>query len=154
MNDAAGIRTILSHMDATTRTDDSGFTLVELLVVIVIIGILSAIALPSLAAQSKKGKTAALKSSLRNAAVVEEELATDGLPYATPGAAGLAQLIAEGFRETDAVVLTVVDDDMANGGRGFCLRAHHTTLTAADDWFYANTGVNAGTPTQVPCVAS
>jgi prepilin-type N-terminal cleavage/methylation domain-containing protein len=140
-------------MDAPTR-DESGFTLVELLVVVVIIGVLSAIALPSLAAQSKKGKVAALKSALRNAAVVQEQLATDNGQYATPGAAGLAELVAEGYRDTSSVELTVVDDAMSGAGNGFCLQAHHATLTAADDWYYANSGPNAGRPTQTPCVAS
>lgn len=140
-------------MDMTPRRDD-GFTLVELLVVIVIIGILSTIALPALAAQAKKGKTAALKSALKHASVVEEQLATEDLPYASPDAAGLAQLVAAGYRETENVELTVVDDEMTAAGGGYCLRAHHTTLTAADDWFYTSTGPTAGMPTTTPCVAS
>ena len=66
----------------------------------------------------------------------------------------MAQLIAAGYRDTDGVVLTIVDDSMTGAGGGFCLRAHHTTMTAAEDWFYANSGANAGTPTQTACVAS
>jgi prepilin-type N-terminal cleavage/methylation domain-containing protein len=139
-------------MDARTR--DDGFTLVELLVVMVIIGILSGIAFPALAAQTKKAKFAALKSQLKAAATAQEERLTDGLPYAVPGPVGLADLVAEGFVLSHGVVLTIVDDDMTANGRGYCLRAHHETLTAADDYFYASTGPNAGRPTKTACVAS
>ncbi|HWL36000.1 MAG TPA: type II secretion system protein [Frankiaceae bacterium] len=136
------------------RTRDEGFSLVELLVVMVIIGILSGIAIPALAAQTKKAKIAALKSQLKAAALAQEERLTDGLPYAVPGPVGLAHLAEQGFVLSSGVVMTIVDDDMVAGGRGFCLRAHHETLTAADDWYYASTGPNAGRPTATACVAS
>lgn len=135
------------------RTRDGGFSLVELLVVMVIIGILSGIALPALAAQSKKAKLASLKSTLKSAALAQEERLTDGLPYAA-GPAGVADLMLEGFVLTDGVELTIVDDDMADGGHGFCLRAHHESLTADTDLFYASSGENAGRTTSTACTAS
>ena len=131
-----------------------GFTLVELLLVMLIIGILSAIAIPTLAAQTKKAKGAELRAALKNAATAEESLATDDLPYATPGAVGVAQLASQGYRDTENVVLTVVDDDMTTAGHGFCLKAESTTMDAGNEMYFANSGTDAGHPTTTPCVAS
>ena len=54
-----------------------GFTLIELLIVVVIIGILAAIAIPKFASTKDKAYIAAMKSDLRNIATYEEQYAAD-----------------------------------------------------------------------------
>src|SRR3712207_7426114 len=61
---------------------EEGFTLVELLVVILIIGILAVIAIPSFLNQKGKGEDAAAKSSAREAATALETYYTDNASYA------------------------------------------------------------------------
>jgi prepilin-type N-terminal cleavage/methylation domain-containing protein len=63
------------------RQQDSGFTFVELLVVIVIIGILATIALPKYAATKEKALTSRMISDLRNVAVSEEAYFNDFAQY-------------------------------------------------------------------------
>ena len=49
-----------------------GFTLIELLIVVVIIGILAAIAIPKFANTKEKAYLASMKSALRNLITAEE----------------------------------------------------------------------------------
>jgi type IV pilus assembly protein PilA len=57
--------------------NNKGFTLIELLIVVVIIGILAAIAIPKFANTKDKAYVAAMKSDLRNLATYEEQYAAD-----------------------------------------------------------------------------
>lgn len=50
----------------------AGFTLIELLIVVVIIGVLAAIAIPKFGATREKAYVAKLKSDLRNLATAQE----------------------------------------------------------------------------------
>jgi prepilin-type N-terminal cleavage/methylation domain-containing protein len=54
------------------RSRHSGFTLIELLIVVVIIGILAAIAIPKFANTKGKAYAASMRSDLRNLATAEE----------------------------------------------------------------------------------
>ena len=59
------------------KNTKKGFTLIELLIVVVIIGILAAIAIPKFANTKEKAYLASMKSDLRNGATYEESYAAD-----------------------------------------------------------------------------
>ena len=103
--------------------NDKGFTLLELLVVVIIIGILSAIAIPTFLKQREKGWDKAVKSDLRNNALKMEEYLDDNGTY--PTTAALA-----GFKASDTVGVTQI---VSGGGlaTAFCLQAESTKISAA-----------------------
>ena len=61
--------------------DNKGFTLIELLIVVVIIGILAAIAIPKFSATREKAYFAAMKSDVKNLASQQEIYYADHYSY-------------------------------------------------------------------------
>ena len=70
-------------------TAKKGFTLIELLIVVVIIGILAAIAIPKFANTKEKAYISAMKSDIRNLATAQETYFGDYQTYAVADATGL-----------------------------------------------------------------
>jgi len=81
-----------------------GFTLIELMIVIAIIGILAAIAIPQFTLYRQRGFNAAAQSDLRNAATAQEAYFTDN---AASYAASSADLTTRGYTPSANVSVSV-----------------------------------------------
>src|SRR5437667_395921 len=86
-------------------SNKKGFTLIELLIVVVIIGILAAIAIPKFANTKDKAYVAAMKSDLRNLATYEEQYAADNNGAYFAGTATSAAPL-NGFTPSQNVTIT------------------------------------------------
>ena len=101
--------------------DNKGFTLIELLIVVVIIGILAAIAIPRFSATREKAYFAALKSDLKNLASQQEIYYSDWYTYSTVAA-------TLGFVDSDGATVAIGAGDAV----GWSATATHDGLTASE----------------------
>jgi type IV pilus assembly protein PilA len=93
----------------------AAFTLIELLIVVVIIGILAAIAIPKFQNTKGKANSAALRSDLRNLAVAEESYYFEQKTYSVDTA-------AIKFRPSPGVIMTI---GTTYGGAAWVATAMH-----------------------------
>jgi prepilin-type N-terminal cleavage/methylation domain-containing protein len=97
--------------------NERGFTLIEIMIVIVIIGILAAIAIPQFSAYRIRSYNSIAVSDLRNAAAAQEAYYVEYKSYAK---SDIALAKRPDFYTSPGVDLDVTGDD-----NGYTMTAHH-----------------------------
>ena len=109
-------------MHPTTRP---GFSLIDFLIVVTIIGILAAIAIPRFASSKEKTYLSAMKTDLRNLAAAQRAFFATKQQYANASASNVegvaVQDRATGFVPSAGVTITAT----ANAGTGWKATASH-----------------------------
>lgn len=93
-------------MTMNRRRSEGGFTLIELLIVVVIIGLLAAIAIPKFGNSKERAIISQMKSDLRNMVTAQESYLSDAQTYYNGPIPSVA--LAYGPSGTVAIVLSGV----------------------------------------------
>ena len=110
------------------RTRRSGFTLIELMIVVVIIGILASIAIPKFARTKEKAYVASMKADLRNLASAEEVYAMGNAGAYFPAATGVTNAPADSVKAPGYAPTTGVSVDiLAPVSGGWSATATHVS---------------------------
>ena|ERR1043166_1154321 len=126
-------------MDNLKPRVESGFSLIELLTVVLIIGVLAFIAIPQFSTQRKRGFEATLRADLRNAASAEEAYFAQHRTYK---AGPLPNVALTGYSKSPEIS----GIDAAIGANTYLLTATHSNCSGIS-WTYSNsTGAAIGPP--------
>jgi type IV pilus assembly protein PilA len=101
--------------------NQKGFTLIELMIVIAIIGILAAIAIPQFSAYRRRSYNSAAQSDLKNATTAQEAYFVDEQTYAS----AVANLIGTTFGLYTSQNTTVTI--YAASTSGYTMRSYHSS---------------------------
>ena len=115
------------------RHAEQGFTLIELLIVVVIIGILAAIAIPKFSATREKAFISTMKSDLKNLASQQEVYFNENFSYA-------ASMVDAQADASDGVTITINEST----GTGWAATATHAGLTTEQCGVYHGGAAAAG----------
>jgi prepilin-type N-terminal cleavage/methylation domain-containing protein len=131
------------------RNTRKGFTLIELLIVVVIIGILAAIAIPKFANTKDKAKIASMKTDLRNFMSAQEGHFADYQKYASGAVATAAAVDADNvfFQPTTGNALGTI----ARSTNGFNVTMTNASLAATKT---CGIYVGATAPSGMPSTAN
>ncbi len=116
-------------MSTVAFRSKSGFTVIELLVVVVVIGLLAAIAIPQYANYRKQGFRAAVRSDISNAAIAQEAYFAAHARYQDSTPVTAANL--PGFAPSDRVMISVA----VPASNQFTLSGTHANC-GATSWLY------------------
>lgn len=119
--------------------NDNGFTLIEILVVIIIIGILAGIAIPVFMRERQKAVDAGIKSDLRNVANTLESYYTDFDSYPTSlGGVSFAGYTVVGNELVRVSTGNSILVSFNAGSDAYCLQGTNPRGTDSTGWFYVS----------------
>ena len=132
------------------RENEEGFTLIELMVVVLIIAILLAIAIPTFLGARNRANDRAAQSSLRNALTAAKVLFTDSQDYTSATVSALKaeepslNIVASGTDSTTAKMVSVLGDTSSTffaaafSKAGTCFYIMDNSATGGDGTTYGS----------------